>query len=737
MKKFLSGLFIVVILCSVFSLAFADNDITMGDVSIKVKKDTVHIDAAINGCIDNIPFSIKVLSEDGTVEYIDYVYSSYGHIMTNFVPMNAEKGDTLILKITGVTTITRSFTYSEEDTNKTPLTKEEQEALNTVTKSYKTYEDLIGILNFDFSVSTSDYVRIRMVGDFTSSDNVWKNKDSDRWNSYLYSISQEFIKKLNKDVRINVFDSNKKLIDNKRFGSKGDWGQDIPKLIQGLNKKYSSVKLSDKTYSIRYSRGDVDEEFNTGDVLILNMLVKNFKPADMKEEDRITIQKFIDEVFEFSKEQCSYDIVFRVLDTGGTLYQNFDYFGEYKFEESIYEPISYNNGSFPITLMDYGDNTVIIPVTAIEISSKSGIYEASINNSTLVMNAMRNLKAGVPCQVVFGIDPVSNTDSIKMNVGASILRILKERGAVLTLNNPMMQLNINTNNIDVGSSISFMVEKTEAEEDVSSLSLFSSPYRVSLKNSDGDEINAGKSIGVFRFDSEFNKSVTDIRMVSIVYSADDTFETESVFNSTYDSGLLGMRFIFNGSGIYRAEQKKPLFFDIENHWGRDAIEVLAAKQMVYGIGNFQFDPEGPVTRAEFVLMIARHLGIIDEAREYYTDLDADWFKNAVNSARALGILPITMTGTEFKPYERITREEMAYICVEAYSRVIGKRPGDGVILFNDSELVSDWAYKNMSIAQRLKIMNGDNNNLCNPGSGATRAESAQVIYNLLAAEKLF
>lgn len=736
MKRILSALLIILILTCLFSFAYADNDITMGEVSISIKKDTVYVDAAINGFIDNIPFSVKVLSEDGDIEYIDYAYSSYGHIMVNFIPMNAEKGDTLILKITGVTTITRSFIYSEEDVNKTPLTKEEQEALNTVNKNYKSYEDLIGVIDFSIEVSsTSDYVKVKLVGDFNASDNIWKNKDSDRWNTYLYSMAQEFIKKLNKDVRINVFDSNKKLVDNKRFGSRGDWGQDISKLIQDLNKKYSTIKLSDATHSIRYSRGDVDEEFNTGDVLILNLLVSNLSPENFKDGDREEIQKFIDNAFEFAKEQCSYDIIFRVLSGNGNLYQNFDYFGSYDLESSQYSPINYNNGSFPISLMNYGNNSVIVPTNAIEISSQNGIYEASINNSTLIMGAMKNLKANEPCQVVFGIDPISKVDTIKMNVGVGILRILRERNAILTLNNPMMQLNIDISKIDTSSSISFTVSKHDVDDIY--MDMGSSLYEVRLINAAGEDIKCDGIIGVFRFDNDFNRKISDIRKVSIMYYHDFSYETETILNGTYDSGLLGMRFLFNGSGVYKAEQRQVDFYDTLEHWGRDAIEVLAAKQMVYGIGDYRFEPDGMITRAEFVLIVARHLGIIDEARNYYSDLDADWFKNAVNSARAYGILPITMTDNEFRPYDTITREEMAYICVEAYSRVVGNKPGDGTILFDDAGSVSDWAYKNMSIAQRLEIIKGDGTNNCIPQGQSSRAEAAQVIYNLLAAEKLF
>lgn len=54
---------------------------------------------------------------------------------------------------------------------------------------------------------------------------------------------------------------------------------------------------------------------------------------------------------------------------------------------------------------------------------------------------------------------------------------------------------------------------------------------------------------------------------------------------------------------------KDKFTDIENHWARDIINILAEKRIVTGRGDGTFDPDGKITRAEVAVMIARALNL--------------------------------------------------------------------------------------------------------------------------------
>lgn len=45
------------------------------------------------------------------------------------------------------------------------------------------------------------------------------------------------------------------------------------------------------------------------------------------------------------------------------------------------------------------------------------------------------------------------------------------------------------------------------------------------------------------------------------------------------------------------------FDDISNHWGKEAIEALASREIVNGVGNDLFNPDGNISRAEVAQML--------------------------------------------------------------------------------------------------------------------------------------
>ena len=235
---------------------YADNNISFGDIEITVKDETVTVNIRVSGFVDEIPFSIKCLNNEGSIEFIDFVYAKNGYINSSFIPMNAQKEDSLILKITGVTTATKTFRYTEDGTLEEVLDDRYQGTLDLISSRYSTYEDIVGNIDFKIEMDVNnDYAKLILKGtSFKASDNVWKNKDSERWNSFLNTIANEIIKAHNKSVRINVFDANKKLVDNKLFDAQGEWGQNIAQLIKDLNASYSKIKIGGKTYSVRYER---------------------------------------------------------------------------------------------------------------------------------------------------------------------------------------------------------------------------------------------------------------------------------------------------------------------------------------------------------------------------------------------------------------------------------------------------------------------------------------------------
>ncbi|MBT9172183.1 MAG: Cellulosome-anchoring protein [Syntrophomonadaceae bacterium] len=53
----------------------------------------------------------------------------------------------------------------------------------------------------------------------------------------------------------------------------------------------------------------------------------------------------------------------------------------------------------------------------------------------------------------------------------------------------------------------------------------------------------------------------------------------------------------------------PELADIADHWGRGSIRTLAGMGIVSGFPDGRFNPNAAVTRAEFVSMLMRALGL--------------------------------------------------------------------------------------------------------------------------------
>ncbi|WP_141506407.1 pullulanase [Paenibacillus luteus] len=205
----------------------------------------------------------------------------------------------------------------------------------------------------------------------------------------------------------------------------------------------------------------------------------------------------------------------------------------------------------------------------------------------------------------------------------------------------------------------------------------------------------------------------------------------------YHGGLLSGSTIsaeVNHFSSYAALAYERSFADVPtSHWASAAIKSLAAKHIVTGLNDTQFAPQAQVTRAEFVAMLVRALGAKAEGKANFSDVDADhWYSSYVATASKLGLVK-GRSGSSFAPNDTITREEMVVMVMRAYEVSKGK---ENVTAANDagyadSSQISHWAIASIARASELELVQGIDGGSFMPKGKLTRAESAQVIYNLL------
>ena len=171
---------------------------------------------------------------------------------------------------------------------------------------------------------------------------------------------------------------------------------------------------------------------------------------------------------------------------------------------------------------------------------------------------------------------------------------------------------------------------------------------------------------------------------------------------------------------------------IQGHWAEDYITTLYDCGIVKGDEEKRFHPDTPVTRAEFLTMMLRTVGIEETAyQDCFGDVSAqDWYSGAVQAGLDSGIIS---ADTAFRPGDQITREEMCKILVLSAGEHLEQSTALETygFRFSDAEQISAWAVGYVKIAAYSGLIEGKENGNFEPLSSATRAESAAVAARLL------
>lgn len=164
-------------------------------------------------------------------------------------------------------------------------------------------------------------------------------------------------------------------------------------------------------------------------------------------------------------------------------------------------------------------------------------------------------------------------------------------------------------------------------------------------------------------------------------------------------------------------------------WADTAVDALKEKGIVSGDDNGNFNPGDSVTRAEFAKMMVILTGTeLTYGDSGFADVDAnDWFYAYVNAASVSGLIKGDGIG-KFNPNEKITREDMAVIVYRAYE--INESLGHA-LSFSDANLISDYAKEAVAFLSFKGVINGVGDNTFAPKKTASRAEAAQMLYNML------
>ncbi|WHY30051.1 S-layer homology domain-containing protein [Bacillus wiedmannii] len=177
--------------------------------------------------------------------------------------------------------------------------------------------------------------------------------------------------------------------------------------------------------------------------------------------------------------------------------------------------------------------------------------------------------------------------------------------------------------------------------------------------------------------------------------------------------------------------EESAFKDVpKGHWSADAINSMAAKGIIVGIGDGLFGFGNDVTRAQVATFMVKAKGIeAGSTKTPFTDVpESSIYAKFIAAAEANKIMA-GLGDNKFGPDEKLTRAQMAQLLVNAYGF---KADENNKKSFNDIDGLS-WATAKSSIETlaSLGIVAGEGEGKFNPNGVVTREQAAQFIYNAM------
>lgn len=223
-------------------------------------------------------------------------------------------------------------------------------------------------------------------------------------------------------------------------------------------------------------------------------------------------------------------------------------------------------------------------------------------------------------------------------------------------------------------------------------------------------VSVPKSVGSTRVDIPVSKPSGS--MVAVIVHPDGTEEIVkgSVVTET------GVALRAEGDVRLKIIDNAKSFNDMADHWAKDAVEFASSRELFNGVGNDAFGPDRSMTRGMVSTVLARLAGADTAGGE-------TWYAKGTVWAVENGI----SDGTN--PEQPVTREQLAAMLY----RYAGSPAVSGELGFDDTTVISIWAYDAVRWCVDNGILNGVGGNRMAPQDLARRGQVAAMLMRFLQA----
>lgn len=334
-------------------------------------------------------------------------------------------------------------------------------------------------------------------------------------------------------------------------------------------------------------------------------------------------------------------------------------------------------------------------------------------NGELVRRYMsaQGLKDGDRIELYFTSDWTSEPGAEGWQKPGKIETIVNADGSVTKIETKSDGTTVETTTKPDGSTT---VAETKPDGSVSTVEKRADGTEIKTAQPASGEITASvsvpKSVGSTRVDIPVSKPTGS--MVAVIVHPDGTEEIVrgSVVTET------GVALRAEGNVRLKIIDNAKRFNDMADHWAKDAVEFASSRELFNGVGNDAFGPDLSMTRGMVSTVLARLAGADTAGGE-------TWYAKGTAWAVENGI----SDGTN--PEQQVTREQLAAMLY----RYAGSPAVSGELGFDDTTVISIWAYDAVRWCVDNGILNGVGGNRMTPQDLARRGQVAAMLMRFLQA----
>ncbi|MCG8500478.1 MAG: S-layer homology domain-containing protein, partial [Firmicutes bacterium] len=297
---------------------------------------------------------------------------------------------------------------------------------------------------------------------------------------------------------------------------------------------------------------------------------------------------------------------------------------------------------------------------------------------------------------MFDSSKAKNADTIALSIGIADTAALDTETQALVGNRPVIELN------------AFIDGKAASWNNPDAPVTVAIPYKPTAK-----ELKDPEHIVIIHIDKNGN-------VIPVPNGRYDTATGKVVFTTTHFSQ-------------YAVAYVTKTFDDITAYgWAQKQIEVMASKGVINGTSATTYTPAANITRADFMLLLVRALGLNAKTVDNFDDIDAGaYYADAVAIAKKLGITN-GIGNNKFNPEAAISRQDMMVLAEKAMTaakKSIAAGSAKDLNKFSDASDIADYASDSIAAMVKDGIVKGDGYRI-NPLGNATRAEVGVIIYRI-------